>query len=1458
MSQEIIFTTLPNGRIEIEGNKYLKLSVFTTIQVKTPGDSTLSKFEDILNWPDKLLSAQYKFLMNNTILTDATLDAVKIDAALYKNIFHKDIRLKGYIQENFNQIHINSFPSKNVKEYLLKNYLQTAIESPTRLVTAEKFIDEERFGVISQYKIDEKEFEKINSLQRTEPVKVSKLMVKRTDETVRLKDNIRNLRFTPASKKMNPSFDFALFRNFHRTEKWKRTVEPVKLKKPEFEFHEIVAILNSYPQLMRRMGFILDFIIPYTDGLIKTGGINLMPSSLTFTEPDTIVTVPQTAYLITDKGFFTDDKDNSIFKSGFAKINTDEFSVIQIDADGAAIKAHNLAENKAQQVARYLTQKSNRSVFKINPGTEEIEQVEPPEDEGLPFIRSAGIAVTKNGMAEHIFNSIEGNVKLHNTLISLTPENTVMVPGLRLKLPDNKLYSADIMQGYRMDIAYENDPEKWYSLHRRKDQYSWYDEGSNSHPVDNIEPDEGYIELGIAEDPDDPSDVFVSDTIARWEGWSLAVGKLGFAINHADDRETPPEDGIKRDFVHTSKASEIKKYAFDPDLHFRVNVQSMIVPGTLPKLRFGKDYRIRIRAVDLAGNSLPVSAETSDPLLTIQKNIRYLRYEPITSPIVMVGNELKDGEFLERLVIRSNYDQTTAEYENSHKVADKLFDSFSQRYLLPPKNSQAMAETHGMLEKAFSGNPDAAKEIYQIIASHEGMYKREDSTAEKVYQPSEVEVIYLPDPMAAGVAFFITEGYETSHSQEFFNPRLFAFYSNGEIMADNTNTEIPIDWYNAKAVRIRLEEGELETKWNVPERILTVFLPKGYRTRIRFSTFWREQDIKQISAIWDMIREQSPANLAELEKLMVTGRHWMISPSREFELVHATQQPVTEPVLQALIPVRDFDDTTADINTRFSVHGESTDKVEIQARWTEPLDDGISVTIKDTEGRNSIPDITVHYHDDVITKGTIPDLSKIELKENPKLLYQPHYELKARTKNEFRANPQPEAARIGKYYKTQAEGFDKLQAANFSVSKSVVDRLRFDIEASKFSFLRNINLRLLPLKQNFGDTKHRWVDYNVQATTRYREYFDKILVQKKKLPIVQESKWIEQVNILSSARPKAPEIDYIIPTFEWCKTQNENTIQHRRLGGGLRVYLKRPWFSSGIDEMLGVILPPVQEDKKIQTAQISSLSFQKLSYTPYYTHWGLDPLHLSTKPDTFSPSREDFRLNPVGEDNLQYPDPKGLRAGVVGYPVQFDEDRQMWYCDLAVNPGNMYFPFIRLVLARYQKHSVRKGSDDVCLSPPVFADMIQLMPDRTATLIFKNDESNSKFTLTIEGVIYNGLNRESRNTDSVLRISFNNSRLAQPLYGLIDDATTPKILTDQAFEISISPKDISNNRFSISHDFKLPREYKEVPFEILIREFEQIPQKTRDVDSLYNDRLERSPETDKLIYADVFKINSTK
>jgi len=1479
---EIIFTTLPHQRTTIDGKEFLKLSVHVSVRLTPQKETTLNAFPDILGWPEKIVAGDYRFVLGNGTVLEPEHITEKIDPNLFGAIFHKDIKVKAFEQENLTNKLIHSVPTLHVKDFLMQNYRKVAVENPTRFVSPDVFIDPSKFGTINRVKLNEQAIERASAAQVRQPLQVRQIATTDQSADQQFKTVLRREKFVRFSEKMDPVNDFAQLRQFHMIDAKLKPMAPTEIKKPQFEFHDILAVSSGYPQIMRRFAFILDFVVPFQNQLPASGTITFAFSNLEFTHKGTTVSTPPTAYTLTSQGFYVADRTNSVFRQGFVRINTPEFTVVQVDADGAGIKANNMAETKTREVAQFYQVRSEIMAspnLQIKPTAEP----EPPAEEGLPAMRSAGIGIVKNGMAEHVFKKFDAALKLQPRLLDLsqtstgtpstqsrvqttdinartirktaTPQRnlnlTIAPVQIQQILPKETLFSDDVIQGYRMDIAYEEAPDKWYSLHRRINQYTWFDDKNTPAQIDENDPDEGYIELALTQNPEDEKEVFIPDTLARWEGWSLAVRRPGYAINEADDDPAPK--GQKRDFVFKNKIAEMKKYTFDPTLEFKMNVQSKVVPGSLPRLRFGRDYRVRVRTVDLAGNSVPLELNSESPKDTVRSNIRYMRHEPLSSPIVLAGNPLRDGEFLESLVIRSNFDKSAKDYENSFPAGGN-FPDYSRRYVLPPKNSQQMAETHGMFEQAFGNNPAAAQTIYNLITSHEGLYKRPEKTEEKIYQPSEVEIIYLPDPMAAGVAFFVAEGYNHSHTQD-FKPSMFSFFSNQEVNPNNTNDPIPAEWYKAKPVTIRLEEGQPGSAWNSSERIFTVYMPKGHRTRIKYSTFWREEDFKRLSAIWQMIIEEKPSNLAELERTVKSGQHWMISPPREFELVHAVQQPVEVPEIRAIIPERDFNQTFVNLHTRIKVHGESTIKAEFQAKWTEPIDDGISVDINYAQpGRNTVPNIEISYKDEVLTFGTIPDPKlippHIQMRGPLKIEAIPVQRFQLRSKTEFEREPQPGSEKVNQVYQVQNSGYAKLTQARATAPKTLVNRVKFDLEENRFSFLKLLNLRQIPLQHNFGDTKHRWVDYQLIASSRYSEYFGKILKQYPQLNTIRESTWWEKVNILSSARPALPEIDYVIPIFEWRKSNTPDAARHRRMGGGLRVYLKRPWFSSGADEMLAVILPPTP------SKGIVSMIGQQNNYTDYYTHWAIDPILYSVPPDNPSPGFSDFRMNPVFDENLQYPGFDNMRANVAAYPVNFDENRQQWFCDLAIDPKAMYFPFIRLALARYQPYSVKKEKEDVCLSPVVLSTFTQLVPERQATLRFTRDDANSRFTVTVEGIIFNERIARYGNR-SLLRISFVDTRRAQPIYGIVDDGNTEKRLSDSGVETYITQKNITNNRYQVSMEFRLPREYRTAPFNVVIEEFERGPVKTQgdQIDNFYSERLQQSEETDRLVFADIFKIN---
>lgn len=235
-----------------------------------------------------------------------------------------------------------------------------------------------------------------------------------------------------------------------------------------------------------------------------------------------------------------------------------------------------------------------------------------------------------------------------------------------------------------------------------------------------------------------------------------------------------------------------------------------------------------------------------------------------------------------------------------------------------------------------------------------------------------------------------------------------------------------------------------------------------------------------------------------------------------------------------------------------------------------------------------------------------------------------------------------------------------------------------------------------------------------------------------------------KLEILNSARPAAPNILYVIPTFRWEEEEGlgpDQMTRHRR-GGGLRVYMDRPWYSSGEGEQLAAVL---------YTSSAGELPerFQSL-----VTQWGLDPLWGASEDldplGAFRPNSTKFpnRDHHMGGLTLEEL-PGGDNVVAVGHQVEFDATRKLWFCDIDVDtriPGSehtlkfdidstsyevagpqesAYYPFIRLALARYQPNS----EPDAHLSRVILADFAQLAPDRTVSTI-RVDASTLRVILT--------------------------------------------------------------------------------------------------------------------------------
>ncbi len=1364
MKQKIIVTALPNGLATRGTATTWKISAAIGLQVED-ADTTLNNVKDMLGWATLVKNAKFIVQLNGSTV-EAKVVSKPVDTELWKNLFLPTVKVKSFVQEDLSKIPIASYPVKHVLTYIKGVVEQTGKNFSKDLPDSNYYTENPILTAISDYSVAE--FPK----RGRNKVTLESLVLNRQTGK-RLKGILNSTKSIPFNTSPDPTMDFAQVKNFHGLYDAKEVATWVQGPKPDFEFHQILSVLGGYPQLMRKLGLVFDleFTVPSTLLMSVQPTIRIIPSAINFTIPTNFV-CPATAYTKTTSGFYAKPLAGSPIDKGHLKITTDAFTVFQVDTDGAALKL-------CQQVDALQLKKAKHIFYAYEgmmPGAAAIPLYnnEAPRKEGLPSHRSAGIAVARNGMAENLSKKFQRMNDLKGLLVTGTGAPAgVSGTNASWVLTTEVLFADDVNLGYRMDVQTEDKAGKWFSLHKRNNKYSFLNSTGTTIDIPGMEADEGFIQTSATEEKTDTgTQLKVGEAIARWEGWSLSVPRPGSSLN--DPMLDKQEVYDKTKPGNTEK--ENAKYKTPGTADFRLNIQPGIEKGSLPMLRFGKRYSIRIRTVDLAGNSVPVETNPEDEGNAVMKNIRYMRYEPVDAPFLMLGNDVKDGESSEVMVIRSNEGVTPEQFENSNieSVYGKARKPDAVRHVKPPRTTVEMSATHSMLDKGFGPANDAqAAAIYAKIKNDKDPFtKEEDATYElKVIDPalSTIPVEYLADPMAAGVTFFISVNDPNFKlpDPEVVTRRVSFFFDEEVVNEAQANKPASYDeWMNPKTFRIVLKEGAPNIKWESTSRTMVVTMQKGLIAKFNYACFWRPNDIIKFSGILEMMGMN---NLADaVGQRVAKGQHWMFSPWREITFVHAIQQPVSKfgtqnfPEIATLIPDREYGANNAKLNSKLMVHGPSTGQLDMEADWIEWVDD--------------------------ITK---PALEKI-----------------------------PTKSKVFHY------------TTLYAIFEYVFGELVKDNPFPAISHL-------------FNDTKHRRVNYKTIATTRYREYFNQLKLDKKDaFPLTRDSKTISNVIIPSSARPAAPQVEYVIPNFEWDRAEKGAlTITGR--GSGIRVYLKRPWYSSGEGEQLAVVLPlPV----------LPQLGGVATSSGASYTVWGTDPTKLSgplpTLQGMVSPFQDSF-INVKAENkenNLSVVENSTAKVNIVAYDVKYDAERQLYYADIMINILTAYYPFVKLGLARYQKHSLRKNGTDCCLSPVVMTDFIQIPAPRFSSI--QLGSSKNQITVAISGSVPNV---DTFHPFFRSKVEFVIESIDVPVSENTHITINERPVDSYSYVLTAA--DVKNFAFMHSHVFNLPPEWATRPYRVKVLEYEVIIYDHLKPKPAGQPNLGTMPMKDRLVFADVYEVN---
>lgn len=1312
-----LWTVLPNG-LDPTGD-FLRFTVFVSPRLDTEGAGQLElgDFRAFARWPDALNLDNFVIEIDGFGAEAARLDpdSLKPDGDVWNLVLPPDTAVGTHEFTNLATKQVRSFPAAIVANYVESFYAKVAATSPTVFAPA---TSGPVGGLIDDMRRMERGTRLVDGLFGDAPDGVQIPEVRFIDQ-FNLGANATQLAFAQTRR---------FYDRPNTRDPLGPDVIPDPPREPEIDFHGIVAFLGDYPKLLRRLGLAIDLVIERAWNPPQFGRVRVHPGdAVALDDAGNLARQPWTNYVLDDTLFITRTRDREgfgDFADGMVRLeDTRLFRINQIDIDGSALKLMDFAEN-AGRVADHVRGAAASMT---------------PDALSVPALRSAGFTVTRLNRAEGVVDTFDLAAQRQQQIPTFDPF---------------ELFAEDVTRGIHVDVFDERD---WRSLCSRVGVYTVTTNGGVTE-ID-IPPDEGFVKAAsVTRVPDvgagSDHDLYLHESVFGWDGWSLVAKRPGQPV--LDEGAGPPATG-------QTSASPLST-VFVPQ------------PGTLPRLRYGGSYVFRALAVDLAGNRINADVIRGDhesPRTT------FLRYEPVPSPEVFPRRVFGEGESVLRMVIRSTLGVSVDDYVQLPNVTNLVghtdpgtaYITRDDRHLAPPKTSQQMAEWHGMFDDAFGDGASAVDRDAAFVLS-----ELADGT---FMQPGIGAVVTNPDP-AQTPTDLTAPGFakgDTLKSGEYVLltpdlvdlPYLPDVFARGMSMVGlpGTTGVTTFDWSGSwpklEPIRLRIVEGSGPP--TLVGRELTVLLEKAELAEVRLSSFFGERDLDQMG-----IPSLAPFATAATRKEALDGLHWMLTPASTLVLVHAVEKPLVPPtiVVPAVGVKRQSGDTFAVLEGTIDNHAASTGRLDVAATWPQWVDDPIRPEPIIQDGASHVGNFLIERHETSASTG------------------------------------------------------------------------RDDIPGSFIHELRH----------EFGDTKHRRVTYTATATTRYREYFPTEVTDNADR-ITHVGPTTELV-VPSSRRPDPPAVLYSIPTFTWSsgvskfswftdfapvammpdvavlpdvavhrsaairisrrgigeidldrivQPQVRNTWV-RRSGGGLRVWLDRPWFSSGDGELLGVVikrqpwinwgldldvgltvsdaarldadrfatavfdsglaqatgdvaaLPVTERLQHVLTAMAErhqpvdtvraairseldlasivtevdlgrwvDVLFPKGDAGPFTTAWGKDPIWGSVSPSS-GPTINQFPLRTAVGYKVALEE-VNADVTVVGHQPEFDPERRLWFCDIDIDAGDAYTPFVKLGLVRYQPNSIAGHH----ISRVVMTDFIQLLPERVLT----HSRRGRSMSLTLRG-----------------------------------------------------------------------------------------------------------------------------
>lgn len=672
--------------------------------------------------------------------------------------------------------------------------------------------------------------------------------------------------------------------------------------------------------------------------------------------------------------------------------------------------------------------------------------------------------------------------------------------------------------------------------------------------------------------------------------------------------------------------------------------------------------------------------------LAISAELPFVRYQPVPPPAVVPRRQYTEGESNGVMVVRSWVAQdpstlvVTTGTPEEYAAANPGRFATCERQLVPPKTSQLEAEEHGAFDAAIASPDASVRNLWLHAAIRESgtlfdldVPRLDDPSVRDPQDgialvhgpgasPGELKTLPLPAGEAPASGQYVVHDTDLVHTP--YLPDVIA-RGLGFVFPDAgkeftivppfgvegftaryegalATADDPSTWPSVDGYRLVLNGGE-ELNGVVGPHLVTLSLPRGTALRSRLSSTLTLDDLALMGA-WLQLPE-AIRQLPGVAQAAANGWLWALTPPTALTMVHAVPRPIAPPEPIGFRIYRAQNATNVMLLGGVELHGPSTDSLIIDARWDEVLDDLSDMHWKTLANQRQVAATTA-----------------IEPWEDIAVLAGSH--------------------------------------VDHTYNDAVVGHVRSHKAVHEF-----------------GDTKHRLVHYRFRASTRFREYFapDELAPatpsDDPSLPIDDGRSTVSAevaLHVPNTSLPAPPMVHSMIPLFRWEEgTEPDQPMARRRTRrSGVRVYLERPWFVTGADEQIGVVLAIGARPESTFTSQ-----------------WGGDPFWVGSSVADREAVQVTDLLSAIGLDDYDsvagpsgkpeiYPsaDDPNVKVMVIPYRPQYNLERRKWFVDIGF-PAR-FWPFVQLSLVRYQPYSV----DGRHISKPVRCDFVQVVPERTASV----------------------------------------------------------------------------------------------------------------------------------------------